>query len=62
MLLGYEYDRVLSEYLGVDTMLALVCKSSRLRPDSDLKLQAEAARLERSITCRSHVLCLGLKR
>ncbi|KAF8089966.1 hypothetical protein N665_0493s0022 [Sinapis alba] len=52
-------SRVLSEYLGEDTMLALVCKSSRLRPESDLRLQAEAAKLERSITSRFHVLCLG---
>ncbi|CAF2016215.1 unnamed protein product [Brassica oleracea var. botrytis] len=52
-------SRVLSEYLGEDTMLALVCKSSRLGPNIDPMLQAEAARLERSITSRFHVLCLG---
>ncbi|KAL0845609.1 hypothetical protein Bca101_018855 [Brassica carinata] len=52
-------SRVLSEYLGEDTVLALVCKSPRLSPGSDLKLQAEAARLERSITNRFRVLCLG---
>ncbi|KAL0890595.1 hypothetical protein Bca101_014578 [Brassica carinata] len=52
-------SRVLSEYLGED-MLALVCKSSGLIQYSDLRLQAEAARLERSITSRSSVVCLGL--
>ncbi|WZZ74934.1 hypothetical protein YC2023_086304 [Brassica napus] len=55
-------SRVLSEYLGEDTMLALVCKSSRLGPNIDPMLQAEAARLERSITSRFHVLCLGATR
>uniref|UniRef100_A0A0D3DD59 Histidine kinase/HSP90-like ATPase domain-containing protein n=1 Tax=Brassica oleracea var. oleracea TaxID=109376 RepID=A0A0D3DD59_BRAOL len=45
--------------LQEDTMLALVCKSSRLGPNIDPMLQAEAARLERSITSRFHVLCLG---
>ncbi|RID59409.1 hypothetical protein BRARA_F02641 [Brassica rapa] len=52
-------SRVLSEYLGEATMLALVCKSSRPGPNIDPRLQAEAARLERSITRRFHVLCLG---
>ncbi|KAL0762198.1 hypothetical protein Bca101_078349 [Brassica carinata] len=55
-------SRVLSEYLGEDTTLALVCKSSRLGPNIDPMLQAEAARLERSITSRFHVLCLGATR
>ncbi|KAJ0248647.1 hypothetical protein HA466_0157180 [Hirschfeldia incana] len=54
-------SRVLSEYLGEDTMLALVYKSSRLIQDSDRKLQAEAARLERSITTRFRVKCLSAK-
>ncbi|WZZ01082.1 hypothetical protein YC2023_073410 [Brassica napus] len=52
-------SRVLSEYLGEVTMLALVCKSSRPGQNIDPMLQSEAARLERSITSRFHVLCLG---
>ncbi|KAF8089965.1 hypothetical protein N665_0493s0021 [Sinapis alba] len=53
-------SRVLSAYLGKDTMLALVCKSSEYRPSCDeyLRLQAEAARLGRPITNPLHVICL----
>ncbi|ESQ31967.1 hypothetical protein EUTSA_v10003513mg [Eutrema salsugineum] len=53
-------SRVLSEYLGEDTMLALVCRSSRFVPNSAeyLRLQTEAARLGRSISNRFLVLCL----
>ncbi|CAH2044292.1 unnamed protein product [Thlaspi arvense] len=58
------YHRVLSEYLGEDTMLALVCKSSRLGSNSSeyLRLQSEAVKLGRSITKRFHVLCLDAAR
>ncbi|KAG2240206.1 hypothetical protein Bca52824_090967 [Brassica carinata] len=51
-------SRVLSAYLGKDTMLALVCKSSGLIQYSDLRLQAEAARLGRPITKPTQVICL----
>ncbi|CAH8272083.1 unnamed protein product [Arabidopsis lyrata] len=53
-------SRVLSEYLGKDTMLSLVCKSSQFGPKSDeyRKLQSEAASLGRSITNRFLVICL----
>ncbi|CAH8342528.1 unnamed protein product [Eruca vesicaria subsp. sativa] len=52
-------SRVLSEYLGEDIMLGLVCKSTRLRSQSHLMLQSEADRLKTSITRRFHVKCLG---
>ncbi|XP_019083924.1 PREDICTED: uncharacterized protein LOC104706733 isoform X4 [Camelina sativa] len=54
-------SRVLSEYLGEDMMLALVCKSAQCGSSSAeyLRLQSEAVRLGRSITNhRFHVLCL----
>ncbi|XP_023635760.1 uncharacterized protein LOC17884597 [Capsella rubella] len=54
-------SRVLSEYLGEDIMLALVCKSAQCVPSSAayLRLQSEADKLGRSITNhRFHVLCL----
>lgn len=57
-------NRVLSAYLGKDTMLALVCKSSEYSPSFDeyLKLQAEAARLRRPITNPLQVICLDATR
>lgn len=57
-------SRVLSAYLGKDTMLALVCKSSEYSPSFDeyLKLQAEAARLRRPITNPLQVICLDATR
>ncbi|CAN8277312.1 unnamed protein product [Cochlearia groenlandica] len=58
-------SRVLSEYLGKDTMLALVCKSSsQFGPKSKeyLKLQTEAAKLGRSINKRFLVICLDATR
>ncbi|CAH2044294.1 unnamed protein product [Thlaspi arvense] len=53
-------SRVLSEYLGEDTMLALVRKSSLPIPNSSeyLRLRSEAAKLGRTITKRFQVLCL----
>lgn len=54
-------DRVLSEYLGEDKMLALVCKSPQFGPNSVQyrRFQSEAAKLGRSITNnRLHVRCL----
>ncbi|VVB17368.1 unnamed protein product [Arabis nemorensis] len=54
-------SRVLSEYLGEDKMLALVCKSPQFGPNSVQyrRLQSEAAKLGRSITTnRLHVRCL----
>ncbi|KAL0890596.1 hypothetical protein Bca101_014579 [Brassica carinata] len=57
-------SRVLSAYLGKDTMLALVCKSSEYRPSCAeyLRLQAEAARLGRPITKPTQVICLDATR
>ncbi|ANM68491.1 gamma-irradiation and mitomycin c induced 1 [Arabidopsis thaliana] len=57
-------SRVLSEYLGKDTMLSLVCKSSQFGPKSDeyRKFQSEAASLGRSITNRFLVICLDATR
>ncbi|XP_019097222.1 PREDICTED: uncharacterized protein LOC104770816 isoform X1 [Camelina sativa] len=54
-------SRVLSEYLGEDLMLSLVCKSAQCGSSSAeyRRLQSEAVRLGRSITNhRFHVLCL----
>ncbi|KFK32414.1 hypothetical protein AALP_AA6G239100 [Arabis alpina] len=53
-------NRELSEYLGEDTMLALVCKSSRFEPNSVeyLRLQSKTAMLGTSITNPFHVLSL----
>ncbi|CAA7023352.1 unnamed protein product [Microthlaspi erraticum] len=57
-------SRVLSEYLGEDTMLALVCKSSRFVPNSPehVRLQSEVDELGRSLTSRFHVLYLDAVR
>ncbi|EOA19247.1 hypothetical protein CARUB_v10000030mg [Capsella rubella] len=57
-------SRVLSEYLGKDTMLSLVCKSSKFGPKSDeyCKLQSEAASLERPITNRFLVISIDATR
>uniref|UniRef100_A0A1J3I4J6 Protein DEFECTIVE IN MERISTEM SILENCING 3 n=2 Tax=Noccaea caerulescens TaxID=107243 RepID=A0A1J3I4J6_NOCCA len=57
-------SRVLSEYLGKDTMLALVCKSSQCGPMSVeyMRLQSEAALLNRSITSRFLIICLDATR
>ena len=61
--------RILSEYLGEDQMLAVVCKSFTAacalekyhrsgEVDSRHALYAEAAKLERSIESRCLVICL----
>ncbi|XP_019098024.1 PREDICTED: uncharacterized protein LOC104770817 isoform X2 [Camelina sativa] len=57
-------SRVLSEYLGKDTMLSLVCKSSQFGQKSDeyRKLQSEAASHGRTITNRFLVICLDATR
>ncbi|XP_024006711.1 uncharacterized protein LOC18011562 isoform X2 [Eutrema salsugineum] len=57
-------SRALSVYLGKDTMLALVCKSSKFGPNSAdyLRLQSEAASLERAITSPLLIICLDATR
>ncbi|KAM1976756.1 hypothetical protein ACFX15_041359 [Malus domestica] len=66
---NFKLSRILSEYLGEDQMLAVVCKSFTAacalekyhrsgEVDSRHALYAEAAKLERSIDSRFLVICL----
>ncbi|CAA7023350.1 unnamed protein product [Microthlaspi erraticum] len=57
-------SRALSEYLGKDTMLALVCKSSQCGPKSleYMRLKSEAHLLRRPITSRFLIICLDATR